>query len=86
MFVGEWGEGDGREPSALQPVHSGGVNSYCLFCCNVGTILWVRGGKGEEGREGGREEGGGDEATNSKQGSTTHGRSSGDGGPSLTLR
>ena len=57
MFVGEWGEGDGREPSALQPVHSGGVNSYCLFCCNVGTILWVRGGKGEEGREGGKKEG-----------------------------
>ena len=54
MLVGKWGKGDGRESSALQPVHSGGVNSYCLFCCNVGTILWGRGGK-EEG-EGGREE------------------------------
>ena len=65
MLVGERGEGDGREPSALQPVHSGGVNSYRLLCCDVGAILWDRGGwgregeEGEEGREGEGEEGGG---------------------------
>ena len=64
MLVGEWGERDGREPSALQPVHSGGVNSYGLLCCDVGAILWDRGGwgregeEGEEGREGEGEEGG----------------------------
>ena len=94
MLVGEWGEGDGREPSALQPVHSGGVNSYRLLCCDVGAILWDRGGwgregeEGEKGREGGRkeggreregEEGGGDGVSKPKQGSRTRGRAPGDG-------
>ena len=58
MLVGEWGKGDGREPSTLQPVHSGGVNSYRLLCCDVGAILWGRGGRGRAGERkgGGRRE------------------------------
>ena len=70
MLVGEWGEGDRREPSTLQPVHSGGVNSYRLLCCDVGAILWEReeegggrkegrGGEGKGGGNRGREEGSG---------------------------
>lgn len=39
MFVGQWREGDGREPPTLQPVNSGGVNGYRLFSCDVGSIL-----------------------------------------------
>lgn len=40
VFVGQRGEGDGREPPTLEPVNSGGVNGYCLFSCDVGAILW----------------------------------------------
>lgn len=39
VFVGQWGERNGREPPTLKPVNSSGVNGYCLFSCDVGTIL-----------------------------------------------
>ena len=51
MFVVERGEGDGREPSALQPVHHCGVDGHSLFWSDIGTILGRgrgrRGGAGE---------------------------------------
>ena len=40
MFVGEGREGDGREPTTLQPVDHCGVDSYCLFWTDVRTVLW----------------------------------------------
>lgn len=39
VFVGQRGEGDGGEASALQPVDCGGVDGHSLLCCDVWTIL-----------------------------------------------
>lgn len=39
MLVGQWGEGNGGEPPALQPVHCGCVHSNSLFCSDVRPIL-----------------------------------------------
>lgn len=39
MLVRQRGEGDGREPPALQPVDSGGVDGHCLLCGDVWAIL-----------------------------------------------
>ena len=47
MFVVERGEGDGREPSALQPVHHCGVDGHSLFRSDIGTILGRGGAEGE---------------------------------------
>lgn len=39
MLVGEWGERDRREPTAFQPVHSGGIHCHCFLCCDVRPVL-----------------------------------------------
>ena len=46
MLVVERGEGDGGEPSALQPVHHCGVDGHSLFWSDIGAILgrWRAGG------------------------------------------
>ena len=41
MFVGERREGDGREPAALQPVDSGGIDGHGLLSSDVGPILQI---------------------------------------------
>ena len=41
VLVGEGREGDGGEPTTLQPVDGGGVDGHCLLCCDVGSILQV---------------------------------------------
>eukprot|EP00123_Amoebidium_parasiticum_P018099 comp24100_c1_seq1/m.43516 comp24100_c1_seq1/g.43516 ORF comp24100_c1_seq1/g.43516 comp24100_c1_seq1/m.43516 type:complete len:578 (+) comp24100_c1_seq1:3557-5290(+) len=41
VLVGQGGEGDGGEPTALQPVHHGGVHGYGLFRRDVRTVLVV---------------------------------------------
>ena len=58
MFVVEWGEGDGREPSALQPVYHCGVDGHSLFRSDIGTILGR--GRGRRGRGRGRRGGAGE--------------------------
>lgn len=39
MLVGERGEGDGRESTAFQPMHSSGIHCHSFLCCDVRTVL-----------------------------------------------
>lgn len=39
MLVGERGEGDGRESTAFQPMHSSGIHCHRFLCCDVRTVL-----------------------------------------------
>ena len=49
MLVVERREWDGREASALQPVHDSGVDGHSLFRGDIGAILG-RKGRGRRGR------------------------------------
>ena len=57
MLVVERGEGDGGEPSALQPVHHCGVDGHSLFWSDIGAILGRWRGRGRVKRGGLRGEG-----------------------------
>ena len=57
MLVVEWGEGDGGEPPALQPVHHCGVDGHSLFWGDIGAVLSR--GRGRKGRGRRGEVGGG---------------------------
>ena len=61
MFVVERGEGDGREPSALQPVHHSSVDGHSLFRSDIGTILGRGGAEGAGGGAEGEGQGNGQE-------------------------